>query len=124
MRPLSLPPPPPFAARTPRLRAAPGDRGEGIEGAPRTGPTYALTSGAKGTVSMNGAQSEQARGRREKQASAVGRRRWEVRAWVRCEAIGGARGRAATRSVEALWSAPVVAALPSTEAAGVVSLSF
>jgi hypothetical protein len=33
----------------------------------------------------------------------------------------GARRRAATRFVEALWSAPAVAALPATDAEGVVS---
>ena len=33
----------------------------------------------------------------------------------------GARRRAASRSDEALWSAPAVAALPATEADGVVS---
>jgi hypothetical protein len=62
-----------------------GDRGEGIEGAPRTGRTYALTIGAKGTVSMNGAQSEQALGMREELRPGEQRTWW--RTWWRTASV-------------------------------------
>jgi hypothetical protein len=59
------PPAPPFAARHRASGLLGGDRREGAEGAPGTARTYAITIGAKGTVSMNGAQSEQTLGVRE-----------------------------------------------------------
>jgi len=63
-------PPAPFLSLPVHRASGPlrGDRGEGIKGAPRTGRTYVLTIGAKGTVSRNSV-SENARGsRRSKRA--------------------------------------------------------
>jgi hypothetical protein len=50
-------PPAPFLSLPVHRPSGPlrGDRGEGIKGAPRAGRTYALTIGAKRTVSMNDA---------------------------------------------------------------------